>query len=479
MRTALHFVWMIVIARLLLPSDFGLVAMAAPFMMLANLMSGLGIGHAVIQRPILSHGELSNLYWVSLAIYTIAGALLMASAPLVEAFYGVPEVAQITLVYSAILVLNGAGAIHGTILLRRLKFTHQETIAFTSRLVGILAGLVTAWALRSFWALVVMQAAASICRLAMIWIVSDWIPGKFRRDVHIGGLLRFGANIAIARLMNFITDNVDTILIGKIWGQTALGFYDRAFKLLVGPTGRTTGAIAGPAKAIMSRLVSEPQTYRRAFLSLNRLALLAVAPGILWAVMLAGDLVPFLLGPGWNEVVPIFQAFGVLAVMRVMVVMFNWLFIAEGRSAEFRRWGIFRAAVIVTALVIGVQWGPVGVAAAYAGVVAVVLTPIHMVWVTRKSAVRLTDLLETLAIFTPALLLAAGGLQWLVASLSEVVAIKLALGLVVSYAATWGFVLIFPAGRAALTHGVRVARAGLSKDMPATPEGGSGIPSSD
>ena len=266
--------------------------------------------------------------------------------------------------------------------------------------------------------------------------------------------------------MNFITDNVDTVLIGKIWGQTALGFYDRAFKLLVGPTQRTTGAIAGPAKAIMSRLVSDPQTYRRAFLSLNRLALLAVAPGILWAVLLAGDLVPLLLGTGWNEVVPIFQAFGVLAVMRVMVVMFNWLFIAEGRSTEFRRWGMFRAGVIVTALAIGVQWGPIGVAAAYAGVVAVVLTPIHMIWVTRRSAVRLTDLLETLAIFIPALVLAAGSLQWLDKSLSDVVAIKLGLGLVSSYATTWGVVLVFPAGRAALTHGIKVARAGFSKEVP-------------
>ncbi len=464
-NSLLHFAWTITMARILAPSDFGLVAMALPAYALATLISGMGIGQAVIQRKDLTHAELSNLYWCYLGVVFVTGLLTIASAPLISGFYDVAEVADLVVAYGLLLILSGTGGLHQLVLLRRLRFIHRGAISVCALVVGITAGLIYAQFWPSFWALFVMEAASTITGVILSWIFSGWVPGWYDRSVRVGGMLRFGINIAVARLMNFVTDNADTILIAKTWGQTALGFYDRAFKLVLAPTGRTTGAIASVAQTILSRLVHDPDRYRQSFLALNRLAILIVSPGILCAVLMADHLVPLLLGDGWGPVIPIFQAFGVLAVIRTMVVMFNWLFIAEGRGREFRQWGILRAVFVVTAMVIGVQWGPAGLAAAYAGVVVLVLTPIHMVWVTRGSAINLSDLIMTILIFAPGFVCSSVALFTMSQMLALHPAVLFVLGLVTSYALNWSIVLLFAGGREAIWKGIRLAKAGLDRPI--------------
>jgi len=465
-QTLLHFVSTALMARLLSPDDFGLISMAVPVLMFATLVSNMGLGQAVIQRANLTRAELSNLYWFSLTVFTIAGLVVMAISPLVAAFYGIDEISNVVIVYGFLMILNGIGSTHGMVMLRRLRFGYQGMIAVVAQTIGISTGLVAAWIWHSYWALIVTQVVSNVIGLVLVWTFSGWVPGRYDRSVPIGGLLRYGVNVAIARLMNFFTDNADTVLVGKIWGQTALGFYDRAFRLMLTPTGRTTGAIATPAQAVLSRLVRDPERYRRAFLGLNRMALLLVSPGILWAVLFADHLVPLVLGKGWGPVVPIFQAFGALAVTRTMVVMYNWMLLAEGRAKEFRQWGIFRAVIIISAFLVGLQWGPEGVAAAYAAVVIFVLTPLQMVWTTRRSPVRLSDLVHTIVMFLPAFALAAAALIGLERWAGLGLFWLLGFGLIGAYALVWAVALSFPAGRKAVRQGIGVLRAAIERSTP-------------
>ncbi|MFN3231036.1 MAG: lipopolysaccharide biosynthesis protein [Alphaproteobacteria bacterium] len=455
----IHFGWTIIMARLLTPADFGIVAMAAPILAFAGLVASMGLGQAIMQRQHLTHAELSNLYWASLSIYCAVGLIIIAASPAIADFYNAPEVAAVVMTYGGLTIMNGLGAVHGSTLLRQLKFGWTAGIRLSARIVGVGVGLFVAWKWQTYWALVALPIASSFCGLILTWSVSGWRPSWYRRNVPIGSLLGFGSNVATARIMNFFAENTDTVMIGRLWGDVALGFYSRAFKLMVTPTTLTTKPLAPVALTILSRLAPTPQRYRRSYLSLHRLVLLGLAPIILALVTLADIAVPLLLGPGWEEVVPIFQALGILAIMRTILVVLNWLFLAEGRAREFRQWGLIRAGVITVTVVIAAPFGPLAIALAFAGMMTFILTPIHIYRATKGSTVRLGDILTTLAIFVPAAIAACTTLIVMNRHLELPGPLILGAGVLVAYAIVLGFFVATTAGRQALQQGAELAKA--------------------
>lgn len=460
----------IILARLLTPADFGLAAMVVPFAVAIAVVSDLGLGQAVVQRKDLTYQHLSNLFWVSMAFHVVLLVIFLPLTPLVGLFYGRPELTTVALVYCSLFLINGLGALHRAVQTRRLQFARLGMFRLWASLFGTSVGIFIAAEWHTYWALVAIPIAGSIMGLALAWLGSGWRPGRPDRRVDVRSMIGFGGNVATVRLLNFVSSNADTVMIGKVWGEVLLGYYDRAYRLMVTPTNLITAPLANMAPTVFARLIDKPQSYRRAVLGLMRLVLLAAIPAMTCAVVMAPDLIPLVYGDAWDQVIPIFQAFGVAALLRFLMVMLEWLFIAEDRTGEFRTWAIIRTILTVGSFTVGVFWGipgvatagVLGVAAAYAATLLVVMLPVLAVMVTRRSHIRLADIGLTIALFLPGSVLAIGAMTVLSLRTAWPDWLTLLACLALSYGTIWAAAWLFPAGRLSFRLGLDVLRHGRS-----------------
>lgn len=452
----------VILARLLTPADFGLAAMVVPFAVAIAVVSDLGLGQAVVQRKDLTYQHLSNLFWVSLAFHVVLLVIFLPLTPLVGLFYGRPELTTVALVYCSLFLINGLGALHRAVQTRRLQFARLGMFRLWANLFGTSVGIFIAAEWHTYWALVAIPIAGSIMGLALSWLGSGWRPGLPDRRVDVRSMIGFGGNVATVRLLNFVSSNADTVMIGKVWGEVLLGYYDRAYRLMVTPTNLITAPLANMAPTVFARLFDKPQSYRRAVLGLMRLVLLAAIPAMTCAVVMAPDLIPLVYGDAWDQVIPIFQAFGVAALLRFLMVMLEWLFIAEDRTREYRTWAIIRTVLMIGSFAVGLPWGGLGVAAAYAATLLIVMLPVLAVMVTRRSHIRLADIGLTIALFLPGTVLAIGAMTVLSLRTAWPDWLTLLVCLALSYGTIWAAAWLFPAGRRSFRLGLDVLRHGRS-----------------
>ena len=205
-------------------------------------------------------------------------------------------------------------------------------------------------------------------------------------------MVRLGAGITGFNVFNFIARNLDNVLIGHVWGDAALGLYDRAYKFLLFPLLQINAPLARVMLPTLARLRTDEPRYRFAYLrSVNQL-LLVTQPGIVFAIATADIFVPILLGEEWRAAAPIFRWMGLASLLQPISGTTNWLFISQGRSRAFAWFGAFNAAISSVAFCAGLPWGPIGVAAAYSISQVLLRSPVMWWMATRTGPVRLRDL---------------------------------------------------------------------------------------
>ena len=392
-KFALLFINQVVMARLLVPQDFGLVAMVAPVMAFVVMFADLGLSQATIQRAKISQQELSFLFWVNVAVATTLAFVVMAISPLVAMFYHEPRVMMITAVMGGTLILSGLCAQQTAIFNRNMEFRKMAIIDISTLIVGFTAGVVAALAGMEYWSLVVIHASIYTTNVIMSWTLSKWRPSRPSVPDDWKSLLRFGGNLSGFYFVNYFARNLDNILIGKYKGEVALGLYDRAYKLLLMPLSQITTPLARVALPLMSRTLNEPVTYRRAYMRMLEIIMLITYPGVLYAVIDHDNLIRTVLGDQWAGVGPIFAVLGAGSFLQTITHTTGWLFISQDRTREMRNWGVFSSSVIIASFIVGLPWGPLGVATAYLAVTTF-QGPVVCWAATRKGPVQFRHLLQ-------------------------------------------------------------------------------------
>ena len=452
----------IVLSRMLSPEDFGLIAMCVPILALVGLMQDFGLLQATVQRPRITQAEVSFLFWINIAASVVLASLLFLSAPLIAAFYDESRVGPFVAALSLIVITTGAAAQHGAILQRRMRFGRVAAIsaigAVTTFVVAVL------WALHqpNYWAIFAGMVAGTLLPTILTWISAGWLPDRPRWVPHGRALLGFGAGVTGYKLSSFVSENADNVLIGRAWGGIELGFYDRAYKLLLFPINRISSPLTQVMIPSLSRLIDEPHRYRSAFLRVQRLVLFVALPGIACAIALADVVVAFLLGSQWHASAPIFQALGFAGLLRMLNSPSGWLFISQGRTRDYTLWGVVMAVLSVSAYVIGLPYGAFGVAVALS-VAQYVMTPILWIWLCRKGPVVLRDVITSAGPLMLAAHLAVIGVFLAKPLLPESSALSLLTALVLSYAMTAVIICIFPSGRATLRDGWELIAPALTR----------------
>ena len=376
----------IVLARLLLPEDFGLVAMVMVVVGFASVFKDMGLSWATIQSPRISHEQISTLFWINLAITVILTTALLIASPYVADIYDEPRLVAIGMALSLTFVLHGLSAQHLALLRRQMRYAAIAVVEVVSMGIAIGVGILIAWQGGMYWALVAVQLLTAAIAALLAWVLSPWRPGLPRRHSGIGSMVAFGSYLTGFTFLNYFTRQADNALIGYFAGATQLGLYTKAYNLFKMPMRQMNTPIASVALPALSRLQDDPATYRRFYLrAVQGLAYLSV-PTVALVAGIADPLIPFVLGDQWAEAVPIFRLLAVGGVVTPVLWTAGWVHQSRGRTDRMLRWSLLSDPIYVLSFVIGVRWGAVGVAAGFA-------VALHALWLpTMAYAYRGTEL---------------------------------------------------------------------------------------
>ena len=402
-RAALMIASTIIVARLLTPDDYGVVAMAAPVLTFVLLFQDLGLSAATVQARSMSAEQSTTLFWLTMAASAAITVLLLAAAPLVAWFYDDVRVGHVTAASAVIVLVTGLALQHSALLARELRFREIARTVVAGAATSFVATLLLALWLRSYWAIFLGHAAGVAAQTVATWIVQRWRPGRRASAAGVRSMLRLGGSVAGFDLMNFFARNMDFILIGRVWGAGALGLYERSFSLMMAPILLIRGPVAKVVLPVLSRLHGSPERYRLAYLTSLRAVLFVTAPAAAVALATSEALVPLLLGETWRDAAPIFFWLALGSLYLPVASSTGVLFVSTARGRSLMAWGLLSSGTTVLAFVVGLAWGPVGVAKAYV-LATLVQTIVVVPWAARGTAVKAADVAW---LFLPFLLVAA------------------------------------------------------------------------
>ncbi len=446
LRFVLQFGSQILLAHLLAPADFGVMAMAVPILSLVQIFNELGLSQATIQLKSISQAQLSMLFWTNAAVSGALAAALAACAPLVAIAYGQPRVAPVCMALSALLVLSGLSAQQIALLNRRMGFLTLAGIDVACNLGAVVAGIAAAAAGLGVWSLVLMQAANSVVILVLSWMFSGWRPSLPRRGSGAGALLAFGGHVTGYNVINYLCNNLDAVLVGRLAGHVALGFYDRAVRLVATPFWQISLPVARVALPLLSRLAGRDAEYRAAFASMIQALLLALSPLLIWIAFTARLSVPMLLGAGWQQAGPMVAWLALATLLSPLSLASYWLFVSQGRARQQLPYAAAKMVITLLAVLLGLRHGALGVTR----MLAIMSLPIDWVvlWgALRAGPVRVRHAAAALlpvaaGVVAAALVLALFGTPR--STVPSVIAVGLSVRVLVAYASCLALFVAFP-----------------------------------
>lgn len=408
----LNFVSIMILARLLTPTDFGLVAMVGTVVAFLRVFKDAGLSTATVQREGISHAQVSNLFWINVAVSSAITLALAAVSPLVAWFYREPELVPITIALALTFFLGGLSVQHAALLNRQMRFKAIAFIQIGALGAGVLAGLGLAWRGYGYWALVGMQLTTPLVTVLLTWSVSRWRPQLPRRGSGTRSLVGFGANLAASGFIYSVARGADGLLIGRFYGADPVGLYSRAGALLNRPMEQLLYPVGSVFVPVLSRVQNQPERYRRTFLRLyDAMALVSfLFTGLLFA--LAQPVTLVVLGAQWEAAAVIFAGFTLAALGMPLTTAATWLFTSQGRGRDMLLTSAWVSGISLVSFVVGLPFGPVGVALAYSGIGLLVGMPVLYFFAGRQGPVRTPDLWASIWRYLP-LWLVVCGVAWL------------------------------------------------------------------
>lgn len=390
-KLLLNVTGVVILARLLSPQEFGLVAMAGAITANLGLLKGAGLSIGSVQRETVNHQQVSNVFWANLGLGVLLAVISIGLAWPVAWFYGDDRLTSIMLALSLTFVFAGATAQHQALLLRQMRLKARALIGVVAVLASVVVGCSMAWVGFGYWALVGMPLCLSGTAMVMTWSVSRWCPALPSRRSGVRSLLRFGIRLTTSDLIVRVARSTDTLLIGRFFGAASLGLYSRADALLSRPLEQVIMPMGDVFVPLLSRLQFDPERYRRTFLRAFGMLALISFPFTASLFALSKPLILVLLGPGWVDAAPILAVFTVMALCRVLWVA-TWLLITQGRGREYLRLSVTASALTVAAVFAGLPWGVLGVAVAISSTSLLIQLPLLYYMVGRSGPVSTTDL---------------------------------------------------------------------------------------
>lgn len=374
-RSGIQFVSNAILARLLSPKDFGLLGMALIVTGFASLLRDLGTSAAIIQRRDLSRGLVSSVFWINAGLGLTAAVLVFAASPLVAAFFKQPPLTGILRALSASFVMAGLGVVHQAMLQRSLQFRGLAVVDLVSAFVSAVAGIGFAMAGAGVWSLVYQALVLALVSTVLLWVVSPVRPAFEFHWGEVKQVSSYSLNLTSFNVFNYFIRNADNLLIGKFLGAGPLGYYSLAYRLLLFPLQIITDVTSRVLFPVCSELQDDHERFRRAYLkAVSGIATLSF-PLMLGMAALARPLITTVFGAQWGPSEIPLMILAPAGMLQSVTATVGPIYQAKGRADWLFRWGAGAGVAVLIAFAVGLRWGVIGVAAAYAAVTTLLTIP--------------------------------------------------------------------------------------------------------
>jgi O-antigen/teichoic acid export membrane protein len=353
-----------ILARILSPTDYGLMGMVMTLTAFFQVFSDMGLSWATVQRREITRAQVDNLFWVNAVFGALLWVACTAAGPMLNRFYGRSELAGIAAVMGAGFLLSSL-TVQPTALLRRqmrLKVLCKAEMA--AHLAGAAAGVALALLGFGYWALVGQSLVMQAGLLASLFWVTSYRPGLPAKGQGTLSLISFGGYVAAFYIVNYFTRTLDNILVGKVWGAEELGYYSRAYFLMMLPATLATSSLAGVMVPALSALRGNRMRFESAYRKAAAVSGFLGFPLAVGLGVTAHEVIYAVFGSRWTPVTPILVWLSVAAVSQPVYTTMWWLFMATGKGRELLQLGVATAITVSAAVLIGVRWGALGVAIA-------------------------------------------------------------------------------------------------------------------
>lgn len=350
-----------ILARLITPADYGLYTMVFAILGVATVLGDFGLSMAAIQSQTITQSQRTNLFWTNASLGVILSIAVFFSAPLIASFYSVPELTGIAQALAVTFLFNALSAQFKAEVSVKLRFVHLALTDVFAAAAALVAAIAMAMLGYGYWALVGQQLALTTVTLLGLVVSARWWPGLPKREANMRALYTYGANTLGVQLFVYATSSVDSILIGRVWGATALGLYDRAFRIFRLPLQQIAAPMTKVGVPILSKLQSDDRY--EGYVQRAQLVLGYAFGGMFFLLAAASDpVIDLLLGPGWEPAKAIFAVLAIGGVFQGMGFVYAWVFLSRALTGMQLRWTMIGRSCMVAAMCVGVLWGPLGVA---------------------------------------------------------------------------------------------------------------------
>ena len=361
----ISFIFGIILARLLVPDDFGLIAMIMVFVALARLLSDIGLGASLIHKKNIQEEHYSTVFWMNLALGLTMSAILFMSSSWLAIFYDRAEIGDIAKLLSASFIIGALSSVPRTRLIKDLKYKQQSIADFFALIVSGAIAISLAANGYSYWALVIHILLRQAISTILIWAIVRWVPKSKFKFAALYELFGFSAAIFSTNLLRYAANNLDKLLLGKFMGGESLGIYDKAHSTMLFPLQNVSRVVGGVMFPSLSLIQEDKRRVKNVYLRTVRSIAFITFPMMVGMFVVAESFTLGVLGEHWMGLIPILKVFCVAGIVTSISTITGSLFQSQGAAALEFKMTIVTVAIRMVGIIVGLKWGAIGVAVGF------------------------------------------------------------------------------------------------------------------
>lgn len=400
------------LARLLSPSDYGLLAIAMIFTNFAMLFRDFGTGSALIQRETLTEGLKASVFWLNMALGGLICVTLIAASPLVARFYSAPTLVPVLCLLALSFPVSCSSIVHQSLLERASQFKRIAAVESVAVVLALIAAIGAALAGWGVYALVAQTLVAALVQGVMLWAMSDWRPALRPRFDGLAEITKYSGNVSAFQFVNYFARNADSFIIGKVLGSAVLGLYSVAYRLMLFPVQNMSHVVARAVFPLMTQAHQQGGKQQLNDVYLRSLSVIAFGTAPVMAALwfFRDPTVAVVFGHKWDGAQLLLAWLAPTGFIQSVLSTSGSAFLATGHAGLMLRYGVIGSVLQVAAFAFGIQFGVVGLAQAY--LVATALNLLFTMWaVLRLLESGLPQLLRAIG-YQILAAVAAGAIVW-------------------------------------------------------------------
>jgi len=358
-------IFSIFMARILSPSDFGVVSSITIFTGFATLFIDMGFGTALVQKKDADNEHYSSVFWLNIFFGFFLYGLFFFTAPILSDFFNQPQITILVRVISLTFIINSLTAVQTNLLSKELKFKQKIIINWISIVIGYLVGFYLAFNNYGVWAIVWMTIVTALVNLILYWLSTSWFPSFFFNINKIKELSNFGFSVLGETSVNYWSRNFDNFIIARVLGSTELGLYTRAYSLMLLPLRNISSVITKVMFPAFSKKQDDIPSIKRYYLLIIKYIALLTFPAMIGLSLVSREFVLLFFGDTWKGMIPVLSILSLVGAIQSIFFLNGMIYNTLGRANIAFRISLLVNFVLIIAFLVGVNYGIVGMAWSY------------------------------------------------------------------------------------------------------------------